>query len=462
MSRAVEQLVQEFRETLCCEWHPPIDLLEAAGEILAGKEQLLVQGQAERWHDLLTAINSKFHLNHERLQRLLDGAAHLKVFPNYHDKAKLLEYLDRSDAEGFTCWLKTRDYNPKLREYFQPIKRSETLAALAEQLEHATIKRSDAKNCDVAERRESILRSLFGGYVFHSLPLHILHCYFNSECRKEYTPNFYQHLQKHYPKVLSRKCALVFAVLNETFTTNRENASCIDNIFALIAASYERLSNHGYLSILIKPFLNTNDGKQWELFSDIVLYAEKHREVQLKTGYFHPELIAQTTQDYIPNLNVADAEFKTAHEGFFYRDCMVLPHRTIENQIVTTQEPVDLLLLFQKNERDETVIPCPACRSLSVRGNSYPALGIRSWECQNPICPERSAFDRGNRYSLEALIKQEAINCENNQIPEASLKKWKLDVVSVSGELEVAEMLLRHFSLHNDTAAFINFPNIWV
>jgi DNA modification methylase len=114
------------------------------------------------------------------------------------------------------------------------------------------------------------------------------------------------------------------------------------------------------------------------------------------------------------------------------------------------------LLVFDKNERDETVIPCPACRSVILAGNSYPALGIRSWECRNPICPDRSAFDRGNRYSLSAIIKQEAIKSEADQIPEWSLKRWKLDVAfGIDGDA-VADMLIRHFSLHGDTVVFVN------
>ncbi|MFO0927864.1 MAG: DNA methyltransferase [Gemmataceae bacterium] len=91
-----------------------------------------------------------------------------------------------------------------------------------------------------------------------------------------------------------------------------------------------------------------------------------------------------------------------------------------------------------------------------MAGNSYPALGVRSWECRNPLCPERSAFDRGNRYSLASIIKQEAIKSEVDQIPEWSLRRWKLDVVRDVTDDDVLDMLVRHYSLHGDTVVCVN------
>jgi DNA modification methylase len=127
-----------------------------------------------------------------------------------------------------------------------------------------------------------------------------------------------------------------------------------------------------------------------------------------------------------------------------------------ESAPTTTKEPCDLLLLFQKNLRDETKVPCPACRSLNVRGNSYPTFGVKSWECQNLICPARSAFDRGNRFSVWSLIKREAISSPENQIPSSSLKRWKLDLVPGATESESIEMLLRHFTLQGDGVSLYN------
>ncbi len=162
------------------------------------------------------------------------------------------------------------------------------------------------------------------------------------------------------------------------------------------------------------------------------------------------------TRTQVP-LAPGTGRFELANEGFFYRDCIVLPRQEAP-QVETTDADCDILLLFEKDERDETLVPCPACRSRNVRGNSYPVLGVKSWECQNAICPERSAFDRGDRYSVAALIKQQAIKSADDQIPVSSLRRWKLDVVPGANLAEVGEMLLRHFSLHGDSVRFVNTP----
>jgi len=458
MKAPIDQLISEFRGVTGIDWSPPSDLFEAAEKAIQGCGYYLGEHRTDRRGILLSLINSKFRLNKDRLQSFLDGAAAVKVFLNYHQKAELLGFLDSNDEGGFQNWLNESGFSAKLRALFRSVSPDETLAALSEQLKNGVVSRRDARQCDVAERRQLILRSLFGGYVFRSFPLTTMHSYFNPDCQTEYLPEFYQHLKRFHPRVLNRECSLIYAVLDEKVLDPNESENIRDNIYSFIRESYVRLSNHCYIALLIKPFRESGEDGQWRLFSDIVLYAEKHREVNLKTGYFHPKKIEQNTTQHIKGCDIQKAEFETANEGFFYRDCIVLSHNAEGGKVKTTSDPVTLLLLFQKNERDETLIPCPACRSMNIAGNSYPALGIRSWECQNPICPERSAFDRGNRYSLESLIKQEAIKSEEDQIPEWSLKKWKLDVVAGADDTSVTDMLLRHFTLHGDTVLFVNTP----
>ena len=117
-----------------------------------------------------------------------------------------------------------------------------------------------------------------------------------------------------------------------------------------------------------------------------------------------------------------------------------------------------VFLLLEKKAADETPIPCPACWSLNVRGNSYPAFGVRSWECQNPLCPERSAFDRGNRFSAVSILRNEASNDEEALIPEDSLREWKLDVVGPKSTDALLDMFVRHYSLPEDRIYCLNWP----
>jgi DNA modification methylase len=454
-------LLAELKRILCVEWDIPNDLLETAQKAIDGCAGWMTYNQEEREKRLFALINSKLKLNKERFQNFLDVAAKERIILNYHDKLTVLEYFDNHDAASFKRWLEERKYPSALFDSFNPVTQAETLLKLHEQLESGAVTRRDARKCDVSERKNSVLRSLFGSYVFHSFPAQAMHTYFNPDSRKDYKDDFYQHLLKHHTSILHRDCSMIFLCIDEDIFGEHSYEEVRDSVLNFTREAYKRLANHCFFAVLIRPLAEGKESQQWRLFSDLILYAEKHREIPLKTGYFHPDDIAHATVGHVPDLDVPAARFDLANEGFFFRDCFVIaPEQGKSRKSRTTSDNVELLLLFEKNERDETVIPCPACRSKDVRGNSYPALGVRSWECQNPICPDRSAFDRGNRYSLSALIKQEAIKSENDQIPESSLKRWKLDVVFGVEQHEISDMLLQHFTLHGDTVTFVNLPNV--
>ena len=116
-----------------------------------------------------------------------------------------------------------------------------------------------------------------------------------------------------------------------------------------------------------------------------------------------------------------------------------------------SKKDYSILILLEKNERDETLIPCPTCRSKKVQGNSYPVLGVRSWECKNYFCADKSKSNRGKRYSLASLQKQQAIEDDTNLIPIESLKRWKLDCLEKTDEKEALTMLIQHYTLVGDS-----------
>lgn len=450
---ALDDLVEQFCDELAVDWVPPKDLMAAAADAVRACGCDRAYETARRRRDLIALVNTKFGFNDSGFQYLVDMAARQRVVLNYHDKVELRDCLDHEDLPRLERWLTRRGLPSNLRELAKPLQPVDTIRQLHDQLNNPTIARSDARQCHPAERRESILRSLFGSFIFRSFPSELMHAHLNSDCGDRYFPDFYDHLLYFHPSVLHRQRALVFAVIDAS-VRERLGVRLRDSLMSFVAKTYDELSNHCYFAILIKPFREGNEDGQWRLFSDLVLYAEKFRETQLKTGYFNPTKIEAATRLHIPHLRPAAAQFNVANEGFFFRDSYVLPQHVGEVQ--TTDAPCDLLLMFQKNERDETLVPCPACRSRDARGNSYPSLGVKSWECQNLLCPERSAFDRGNRYSVASLIKRRAIASEDDQIPEESLRRWKLDVVPGTTEADIAEMLLRHFSLHGDTVLFVN------
>jgi DNA modification methylase len=450
-------LIHEFRAALQVEWMPPDDLANAAQKMIEACSGEVCLSSEQRQQRLIGLVNTKFRFNRERVQALIDAAAGHRIWLNYHDKLQLNECFDHRDFIGFTRWRDHRWSDPNLDLLFNPISPEETLAELHEQFRAPIIRRSDARECSPEERRHDILRSLFGGYVYNSFPQPVAHKFFNEESREKYFSGFYDHLQYFHPTVLTRNCALLVLTVDESLVAGSDRYSLSDKVCTFIRDAYDRLSNHCFLAVLIKPFLQGTETGQWVLFSDIVLFAEKHRQLKLKTGYFAPERIKATTAAYIPGLDTEGCSFELANEGFFFRDCFILQPGNEGDAVSTSSVPVDLLVLLEKNERDESLIPCPACRSSQVRGNSYSPMGVKGWECMNPLCPERSAFDRGNRYYLSSIIKQQAINEEENQIPESMLRRWQLDIVPIEEPRAVSEMLMRHFSLVGDTVVFVNW-----
>ena len=86
------------------------------------------------------------------------------------------------------------------------------------------------------------------------------------------------------------------------------------------------------------------------------------------------------------------------------------------------------IFVFYKHRLDETLYPCPVCGCLKVNGNSYSGVGIKSWECKNLDCFERSAGNRGKRFSARTQLMVGLQQNENN-VGEDLLRKWRRDIV---------------------------------
>ena len=263
---------------------------------------------------------------------------------------------------------------------------------------------------------------------------------------EEYHVSFWDHLTRLYPELCTRERALDIAIIRDSATTTRSTYVEVRTaLLAFISNSYEHLANHGYMALWIEPIFIDGRPVTWQLACDAMLYAEKHREIELPPSYFRSTETSEATCDYIPNVNESEAQFNIANMGFSYRDTVVCQPSTS-----STAGTESVLLIFQKNHPDESLIPCPSCRSSNVSKNSYSTLGVRSWECQNLLCPGRSKYNRGKRYSFRALLMQEAIKDSQNDVSSDSVRAWARDLQVGRSLPEVVSMLIRHYSLHTD------------
>lgn len=92
------------------------------------------------------------------------------------------------------------------------------------------------------------------------------------------------------------------------------------------------------------------------------------------------------------------------------------------------------IMIFLKHRKDETLYPCPVCGCLKVNGNAYSGVGIRSWECKNLQCFERSASNRGKRFSLRSIVMEEL---KTNIIDADFVKKWRRDIIKINPIIKI-------------------------
>ncbi|MFT3728110.1 MAG: site-specific DNA-methyltransferase [Terricaulis sp.] len=422
----LKQLQEEFKEVLGCD--PPVQGLAVrrAERFLISLAGLQPVSKREREVRLLALVNRKFEFNKPALGALFKAAAAAGISFNYHAKERLRVSFDRNDRTALKAALAEYASTIDLERFVDPVQPHETMARLRRELSSPTLVRKDSKPRD---RSGEIVDALFGGFVFASFPTQCAHGVFSETGIEEYEPDFWRYLHgKGQAHLFSRERTLTYLCVPPG-TASERVATAVSNEFA-------KLANHGHLAL----HFSGADGELWRAAALVTLFAEKFDTTHLAGNYFRPADIEAATRRHVPLADGEDYEFSVVNRGFDYRDTFVL----------TDERDVELLLLFQKNVADETPIPCPACRSNEVQGNSYPSLGVRSWECNNPLCPDRSKFNRGKRYSFLQLLKQQAIEQDANAIPRESIRRWSRDVVHLGLRDDVLPMLLRHYSLAGD------------
>lgn len=450
-------LFREFLGILGEKWVAPNSLQKEIHAFLAGQKQGDLLPAKDRKKVLAKLIDQKFGLTQEVLQRLYNAAALDGVYPSPSQKHTLQEIYLNADVKARKSWLRENQLPRSFETNFSFVPDADRFAYLKSQLSDATIKRSDARKGVQEEHRISILRTLLGGWFFRVFPAEKSVAYFDKY--KDFNSRSYvEYLRTHFPQVIHRDCAHVSIRIPKQYWEKYTVRAITDWACARVKDAYGRLSNHTYLSVYVEKPDGEAAQNFWALIADISLYAERHIEEPHAKGYFKPSEIKQATLRHIKTLDVEDSRFDLLSYGFSYKDCFVFTDQPAfsERSVGSTKA---VLLVFEKNKADETQIPCPVCRSCDVRGNSYPVFGVKSWECHNSLCPERSAFDRGYRYSVLGEIRKHSAMLAEAVIADEVIKKWKLDVVHAS-TADAAEMLVNFFTLPQDRVDFFNWDGI--
>ena len=270
-------------------------------------------------------------------------------------------------------------------------------------------------------------------------------------------------------------------------------------VFDLIVGVYKKIQNHRSLLLKVENILFKEVNIKWEVYYYLTIFSETFFAYEEKRGYYKPEevcidylthkysvvksnLLIQNLRKYYRNepeiiselsreLNTKDLKneldfFKKIRTGFQFKDCIVLERdQKFKNtsEISFIENTNELLLIFTKHLIDDRKLPCPVCSSLKISGNSYPEIGIKSWECKNTLCSERSKTNRGKRYSSKSNDMQYAANddmaLKDNIISKDLIRRWRKDIVSSDNYDSLTEMIVRYFSYSKGRVLFLNFNN---
>jgi len=269
-----------------------------------------------------------------------------------------------------------------------------------------------------------------------------------------------------------------------------------ETVHLIINRSYNIIDNHRAVIIKIGNIIHNNKNIKWELFSNITVYAENFIKYTENRNYYLPEdicldflkdkykievcddskrLLSEyfsdsiTFEDFRFSLSLDESfnkseldDFRNIYTGLEFVDCLILKRdKCFDNteEVAFIKNDNELLLVFFKHEIDDRKIPCPVCGSLKVSGNSYTKVGIKSWECKNLHCADRSKTNRGKRYSEKSNLMQETalIRKQTDLIPKELVSKWRRDLVDPENYSSLLEMINSYYSFSGDKSLYVNF-----
>ena len=307
---------------------------------------------------------------------------------------------------------------------------------------------------------------------------------------------------KKYIQILERngnnngKAGLIYFSINqELFDQFKNEKDFFSYILGIIKKSYFKLQNHKTLAIKINNIISKGINLKWKLYSYITIYAEKFNRIDEHRPYYKPWEICADVLEHKFKIQLNESEkkilinfykknysinylkscnkfsdkkiietikyFKKINHGFSFIDCFILKTKNKQknsNELDFIKNENEILLIFNKHEIDDRKIPCPVCAGLKISGNSYPEVGVKSWECKNPLCSERSKTNRGKRYSERTILMQDATFdfSKENQIPKELIKIWRKDVVLEWDYDSLYSMLVKYFTFVEDRIILLN------
>ncbi len=221
-----------------------------------------------------------------------------------------------------------------------------------------------------------------------------------------------------------------------------------ENVKSIINQEYNNLANYHYLTIIFEK-------SDWQIISDIAIYCEYFKkETNFKLFNKNKANKINELSEFLKNnrnieyTNEIENRVKDFFSGVSYGFQF--------NDLIISDSDDTKILIMQKIELDETILPCPDCMKENVRGNSYPSILKKSFECQNPSCPSRSKIGRGKRFDYFNVKRNTYLKIKDvhNQIDTDLLKIFRRDIFSNSGNY--FDMIVQFFSWSGEKIKYIS------
>lgn len=288
---------------------------------------------------------------------------------------------------------------------------------------------------------------------------------------------------------------IYFKITQEFYLKYNNYEKFMNLLLNALKELYRILKNHRLLIIKIENIYVEGKNIKWDIYSKLTVYGENFRKEKLGSYYNPTKLFMDYLTQRFPNIKISkdiediintaymnednlilkdiliktynkkDIEelihifenYKEAYLGFSYIDTFILNREgNYQNEIKEYNYFNELLLIFEKNRIEPTKIPCPSCGSLKISGNSFPKVGVRSWECKNLFCPDRSKSNRGKRYSERTIIMQYGYENKLDLIEKELISFWRKDITSIKNEYQIIEMITKYYSFSDEKILMIN------
>ena len=232
---------------------------------------------------------------------------------------------------------------------------------------------------------------------------------------------------------------------------NSDDKYSSDEISELILNKYNDLSNYHYAILVFE-----DDEIGWDYISKIAIFMEnmfmehnfnvynkknKERRINELNSFIENNKHINNNRSLV---EIVSSFYDGVAYGFQFQDLYISD--TGEKKI----------LVMQKIQLDESSKKCPSCLQEKLRGNSYPKILYRSFECQNESCPSRSKIGRGKRFDLFSAKRQSMLDRhdKNDYISDESYTVFRKDIFEIN-RFKI-ETLIDLYSWKGDRVEIVN------